>query len=144
MEKDYLLYLKKIAVTGGVISGLGLLTGCSFVESDGVLTEDIEDQKQEEIGRHDHIMLKIGDTNYIFRECDENIGDIKTVFHNGSVGYTVYDSDDVLIINAKTYGDFNWTSVSSDRQEEEIRAIEERAIENGAILYEPKHLGRKK
>lgn len=49
--------------------------------------------------------------------------------------YGVYDDEGTCVLDAVNYNNPQWYEVTNYEQEKEINAIEEKAIENGAILY---------
>lgn len=85
--------------------------------------------------KHEHLIVKMGEQTYIIRECDENISKVDTAICNGHVVYEVYDADGNFLLNANNYDNPQYYVIDSEEQEQEINAIEEKAIDNGAILY---------
>lgn len=133
MKKDYLLYLKKALSIGCIATSLCLLTGC-----DDETKKDekaIVEEEEEKSNYHEHLMVDIGGTTYIFRECDENIGIMNVVEHQGNIKFYIYDKNNNLVIDQCAYGDSNYTSVYSEVQEMAVREFEDAAIENGAVIY---------
>ncbi len=49
--------------------------------------------------------------------------------------YGVYDDEGTCVLDAVNYNNPQWYTVSNYEEEIEINAIEEKAIENGAIVY---------
>lgn len=139
MKKDYLLYLKKMMTLGCMITSVGLLGGCAASD-----TEDnnrtITESQDKEMDFHYHLMLDIGGTIYIFRECDDNISEIKVDYNYGNVRYRIYDTNEEKLIDSKSYGDADCFGITDDKQEKIVREFENTAIENGAVIY--RGLGR--
>lgn len=137
MKKDYLLYLKKLAGVCCIVTSAYALTGCgiSVQTEDFEVSETKEESKKDEVKYHDHLMVDIDGTTYIFRECEAEISDIKISLNYGSIHYRIYDDNNEKILDTYTYGDALNNSVDCEAQEQAIREIEDKSIENGAILY---------
>lgn len=132
MKKDYLLYLKKIATLGCLLTGIGSLTACG----DKINIDNVEKvSEKDDVKFHEHLMIDINGTTYIFRECDEGINDIEIIPHYGYVAYRIYDKNDSLLINGHSYGDTHYNYVETEIEEQAIREIEEKSLEDGAVLY---------
>lgn len=142
MMKNYLLELKKILMGASIVAGIGLITGCgadtvseenepSFIVND----DDLENDKTKNIERHEHVIVEMGKTTYIIRECDDSISDIRVVEHDGFISLDVYNADEDQVINSYIYGPSEVYVIDNDSEEETVNDIEDRAITNGAIVY---------
>ncbi len=131
MKKDYLLYLKKIAAIATMVTSMGLTSGCGSEE----MSEFNNSKEEEKIDFHQHLIVDYAGTVYIFRECDDSISDIMAISHDGYLQYIIDNSDGDAILNSVSYGDAIYTKVDSKEEEDMIRSIEEKMIENGATLY---------
>lgn len=129
MKKEQLLYLKKAAILGCMLTSTNLLSGCGQGKS-----EPIENKKLEDIF-HYHLMVDIGGTTYIFRECEDEIGDISIRHGDGDLSYFIKNENNEDVLNSTSYSDCSYFVIYDELEEEEIREFEEQAIENGAILY---------
>lgn len=132
MKKDYLLYLKKLAALGCILTSGLSLTACGNKTEEEVIASE---SKEEDVDFHEHLMVDIDGTTYIFRECDDEFSKITVITHYGHISYKIYDKNGEKIIDSTSYGDTNFSYVDSVKQEEAVREFEEKAIENGAVLY---------
>lgn len=133
MKKDYLLYLKKMAAVGCIATSICALTGCGEKLENDDIGKPVE--KEDTTSFHIHVMVDIDGTTYIFRECEDEISKIRASLNYGSIHYKIYDKDDEKIIDSYAYSDSYYNTVDSEAQEQAIREIEDKSIENGAILY---------
>lgn len=139
MKKDYLLNLKSLAIGAAMVAGMGLMTGCgahtaSDEEKEISSSEETKDTNSK-FTLHDHLIVNMGGTTYVIRECDDSIGDIRIGCNHGFLYYKVFDSDDNLLLECYNYDRPQYYNITSELQEEAVNEIEENAIEQGAILY---------
>lgn len=131
MDLKTLYKLRKLAITGGLIINACLLSGCGYKDQ-----IEIEDQLEEEqLEKHEHLLIEMGDTQLIIRECDEEIGKIKITYGNGHFLFTVENTEGETILNENFYGNAVISTIETDLEEEAAFNLEEQLIENGAVIY---------
>lgn len=134
----------KITSAGLMLMSALVLTSCGNETHEDTVDfsseKEVKDKRDtktndEKFETHDHLIVDMGKYTYIIRECDENFSNVKVYENYGSIAYDVYDTEGNLLLDARDYGNPQHYVVHDSEQEKEINAIEEKAIENGAILY---------
>lgn len=134
----------KITSAGLMLMSALVLTSCGnethedtvvFSSEKEVKDKKDAETKDEKFETHDHLIVDMGEYTYIIRECDENFSNVKVYENYGSIGYDVYDTEGNLLLDARVYGASQHYVVRNSEQEKEVNTIEEKAIENGAVLY---------